>query len=38
MGHINLVADNNQALQKLIGQVHDLLPKSLAKNLAEIKE
>ena len=38
MGHINLVADNNQALQKLISQVHDLLPESLAKNLGQIKE
>lgn len=38
MGHINLVADSVEELQKLIGQVHDLLPESLATNLAEIKE
>ncbi|MFT6529005.1 MAG: 5-(carboxyamino)imidazole ribonucleotide synthase [Psychrosphaera sp.] len=38
MGHINLVADSVVELQKLIGQVHDLLPESLATNLAEIKE
>lgn len=38
MGHINLVADSNPALQNLIGQVHDLLPESLAKNLKEIQD
>ncbi|MDU0113106.1 hypothetical protein RT723_08870 [Psychrosphaera aquimarina] len=38
MGHINLVADSVEELQKLIGQVHDFLPESLATNLAEIKE
>lgn len=38
MGHINLVADTSSDLQSLIGQVHSLLPKSLANNLAEIKD
>lgn len=38
MGHINLVADNNDELQALINKVHQLLPKSLADNLAKIKQ
>jgi len=38
MGHINLVADSKEELQTLIDQVHQRLPKSLAENLAKIKE
>jgi 5-(carboxyamino)imidazole ribonucleotide synthase len=38
MGHINLVADSENELQTLIGQVHTLLPQSLADNLAKIKQ
>lgn len=37
MGHINLVANDTESLQRLITQVHDLLPESLAQNLAPFK-
>lgn len=37
MGHINIVADSESALQQSISQVHALLPQSLADNLVKIK-
>ena len=38
MGHINIVANNSDELQASINQVHDLLPESLANNLAKLKQ
>ena len=36
MGHINLVADNDEQLQALIAKVHAQLPESLQANLGKI--